>query len=159
MAYINKSQSFTHSLTSWQFSNRALDTKSRIPACGFRPSIPRSSSIRWPVLWANPTLKMGWRKPQWVCLLSLVLCGLTEICQAEGGSNTSAKKHKVVSTLLNARWSQTPLDMELAEFLASEPHYAQGFWPLIDFWVDERADLERMTDQTAYEGSLAFASR
>ncbi|XP_059082867.1 UDP-glucose:glycoprotein glucosyltransferase 1-like [Tigriopus californicus] len=94
-------------------------------------------------------------------LWAIGLCGLSAVVTLASASSSSgsAKKSKIVSTLLNAPWSQTPLDMELGEFLASEPHYASGFWPLVDFWVAERVDLARMTDEAAYQQSLAFASR
>jgi hypothetical protein len=68
------------------------------------------------------------------------------------------KKSKVVTTVLNAKWANTPLVMEAAEVLAEEN--AEFFWDFLDFLSDKRnIELKRMTGQEIYESVISFASR
>lgn len=72
--------------------------------------------------------------------------------------------HKSVKVLLNSKWRQTPLYLEVAEFLAEEnPAY---FWSFLESLHEEigplgTADLEltsNLTQQLQYETSLRLAS-
>ena len=63
----------------------------------------------------------------------------------------------MVSTLLNAKWSRTPFDIEAAEFLANENN--DYFWAFIDY-MSENIDLAlKMSEEDYYQKLITFASR
>jgi hypothetical protein len=68
------------------------------------------------------------------------------------------KKSKVVSTVLNTKWSNTPLVLEASEVLAEEDN--EYFWDFLDYLSDRQSiDLVRLTPQEIYENVISFASR
>lgn len=68
------------------------------------------------------------------------------------------QKSKIVTTVLNTKWSHTPLVLEAAEFLAEEN--GEYFWDFLDFLSDKQSiDLKRLSAQEIYENVISFASR
>ena len=69
------------------------------------------------------------------------------------------KKPKIVSTLLNAKWSRTPFVLEAAEFLANENN--EYFWAFVDYLSEsDNVDLaSKITDEEMYERAITFSSR
>ena len=72
---------------------------------------------------------------------------------------SAEKKPKVVSTLLNAKWSRTPFVLEAAEFLASEN--IEHFWDYLDYFAEpDNTDLDsHLSDEEVYERVITFCSR
>lgn len=81
--------------------------------------------------------------------LCVVLLGLV-------GAKDEPKK-KVVTTLLNAKWSSAPFVLEAAEFLAQESNFY--FWEMMEFLAEEEANLSHMTDKELYDKVISFSSR
>lgn len=68
------------------------------------------------------------------------------------------KKSKIVSTVLNTKWSNTPLVLEASEALAEENN--EFFWDFLDYLSDKQnIDLKRLSAQEIYENIVSFASR
>ena len=69
------------------------------------------------------------------------------------------KKQKVVTTLLNAKWSRTPFVLETAEFLASENN--EYFWAFVEYFAEpDNVDLEtKLSDEELYKRAITFCSR
>ena len=86
--------------------------------------------------------------------LALVFAG----CLVSGQSQSSGKKSKVFTTVLNTKWSNTPLVLEAAELLAEENN--EYFWDFLDYLSDrQNIDLKRLTAEEIYENVISFASR
>lgn len=68
-----------------------------------------------------------------------------------------AKKSKMVTTLLDARWPSVPFVLEAAEFMAEEnPRF---FWEVVDHLADEESILATKTDKEIYDQIISFCSR
>ena len=80
-------------------------------------------------------------------------------CQLQGLTFGADKKPKVVSTLLNAKWSRTPFVLEASEFLASEN--SDTFWSFVDYFAEpDNVDIEeRLTQEELYQRVITFCSR
>jgi UDP-glucose:glycoprotein glucosyltransferase len=75
-----------------------------------------------------------------------------------GQNGNSNKKSKIFTTVLNTKWSNTPLVLEAAEYLAEEN--SEYFWDFLDYLADKQSiDLKRLTAQETYENVISFASR
>ena len=86
---------------------------------------------------------------------SLVFVVVTFLTRDVSGQS---QKSKIVTTVLNTKWSNTPLVLEAAEFLAEEN--AEYFWDFLDFLSDKQSiDLKRLSAQEIYENVISFASR
>ena len=80
-------------------------------------------------------------------------------CLQQGWTFGAEKKPKVVSTLLNAKWSRTPFVLEASEFLASEN--SDTFWSFVDYFAEpDNVDIEeRLTQEELYQRVITFCSR
>lgn len=69
------------------------------------------------------------------------------------------KKPKIVSTLLNAKWTRPPFLLETAEFLASENN--DYFWAFLDYFAEpDNLDLQdKLSHEELYKKMLEFTSR
>ena len=63
----------------------------------------------------------------------------------------------MVSTLLNAKWSRTPFDLETAEFLANENN--DFFWAFIDYMAENINMASKISEEYYYQKLITFASR
>ena len=92
-------------------------------------------------------------------LFPLVRCLILLICATHAlGQNQKDKKSKIVTTVLNTKWSNTPLVLEAAEFLAEES--SEYFWDFLDYLSDKQSiDLKRLSAQEIYESVISFSSR
>ncbi len=81
-----------------------------------------------------------------LCLASCVSC------------ESSGKKGKVVSTLLDAKWASTPFWLEAAEYLAEEGG-EEAFWEAMDFLAEEEGNLGKTSDRDLYDRVVSFAGR
>ena len=94
-------------------------------------------------------------------LRTLVLVALT-LClnlNFTFGAGSQEQKAKIVSTLLNAKWSRTPFVLEASEFLASEN--SDIFWAFVDYFAEpDNVDIEaRLTHEELYQRVITFCSR
>ena len=89
-------------------------------------------------------------------ILAVLLCHFHQGLVFGAGSD---KKPKVVSTLLNAKWSRTPFVLEASEFLASENN--EYFWSFVDYFAEpDNVDIEaKITDEELYQRVITFCSR
>ncbi|CAL7942835.1 unnamed protein product [Xylocopa violacea] len=63
--------------------------------------------------------------------------------------------NKYVTTLIDAKWKETPLALEVAEYLNDEsPSY---FWKFIDAFANR--DLRNVTEKDSYDLAIAFAEK
>ena len=90
---------------------------------------------------------------------SFALSLLTSMCMVGSISSDSdpVKKSPLVSTVLNAKWSNVPFILEAAEFLAEENN--GFFWDMIDFLAEEENNLDKMSDKEIYDQVISFSSR
>ena len=71
---------------------------------------------------------------------------------------SSATKSHPITTLINAKWNQTPLQLEFAEFLADEN--PQNFWSYVDYLAALKIELsEQESDLQRYKTSIDFATQ
>ena len=95
-------------------------------------------------------------------LRTLIIVALTLLCLNPNfifGAGSQEKKAKIVSTLLNAKWSRTPFVLEASEFLASEN--SDIFWAFVDYFAEpDNVDIEdRLTHEELYQRVITFCSR
>ncbi|XP_043524018.1 UDP-glucose:glycoprotein glucosyltransferase isoform X3 [Frieseomelitta varia] len=77
----------------------------------------------------------------------LLLCA---IC-----AKADKKVNKYVTTLIDAKWKETPLALEAAEYLNDEnPSY---FWKFVDTFANY--DLRNVTEKENYDAVIAFAEK
>jgi len=82
-----------------------------------------------------------------------VLCLIVSVAHSQ-----KDRKSKVVTTVLNTKWSKTPLVLEASEYLAEE--HNEYFWDFLDYLSEkESVDLKRLNDQEIYENVVSFSSR
>lgn len=68
----------------------------------------------------------------WHYVLCLVLVGLSD-------ANVDRRTNKYVTTQISAKWSETPIVLEVAEYLGDEdPNY---FWRFVEAVVSTRDDV------------------
>ncbi|XP_043284000.1 UDP-glucose:glycoprotein glucosyltransferase isoform X2 [Venturia canescens] len=82
-------------------------------------------------------------------LALLLLIGLSN-------ANTDRRINKYVTTQINAKWSETPIILEVAEYLNDEN--PNDFWKFVDDVVDAEDVLISGTDKERYEKSIGLAS-
>lgn len=71
---------------------------------------------------------------------------------------SSASKSHPITTLINAKWNQTPLQLEFAEFLADEN--PQNFWSYVDDLAALKTELsEQENDLQRYKTSIDLATK
>lgn len=67
----------------------------------------------------------------------LIFLYMLLLCSTQLGADK--KTNKYVTTLINAKWDETPLVLEAAEYLSDEnPNY---FWKFIDAYSRKISDL------------------
>ncbi len=91
--------------------------------------------------------------------LFLVLLSVLHVNSDTVAAGGQQKRSKVVSTLLNAKWSRTPFVLEAAEFLAEEN--SDYFWAFLDYLAEsDNVDMEaKLKDEELYSRVITFASR
>ncbi|GAB1859552.1 UDP-glucose:glycoprotein glucosyltransferase [Camponotus japonicus] len=76
------------------------------------------------------------------------------LCSTQLGAD---KINKYVTTLINAKWNETPLVLEAAEYLSDEnPNY---FWKFIDAYSTKISDLVIATEKENYDLILELARK
>lgn len=84
-----------------------------------------------------------------ICSLVILLCSFS-ISQA-------AKSHPI-TTLINAKWSVTPIQLEIAEYLSDSSN--QKFWLFIDDLANLKVTLDELeSDYQRYKASIDVASK
>lgn len=72
-------------------------------------------------------------------------------------SISNASKSHPITTLINAKWSSTPVQLEIAEYLSDISN--QKFWLFIDELANLKISLEKLdNDQQRYDESIRIAS-
>lgn len=72
-------------------------------------------------------------------------------------SISSASKSHPITTLINAKWSVTPVQLEIAEYLSDISN--QKFWLYVDELANLKVSLENLdNDQLRYDESIRVAS-
>lgn len=88
-------------------------------------------------------------KPNSICSLLILICSFS--------ISLGAKSHPI-TTLINAKWSVTPIQLEIAEYLSDSSN--QKFWLFIDELVNLKVSLDELeTDYQRYKSSIDVASR
>ncbi|KAK2578584.1 hypothetical protein KPH14_012016 [Odynerus spinipes] len=73
------------------------------------------------------------------------------------GLEADKKVNKYVTTLINAKWKETPLVLEAAEYLSDEnPNY---FWKFIEAYSDNVGSIKDGTEKDHYELILKLAGK
>ncbi|XP_050455971.1 UDP-glucose:glycoprotein glucosyltransferase isoform X2 [Cataglyphis hispanica] len=77
------------------------------------------------------------------------------LCSTQLGADK--KTNKYVTTLINAKWNETPLVLEAAEYLSDEnPNY---FWKFIDAYSRKISNLVIATEKESYDLILELAKK
>ncbi|XP_033331398.1 UDP-glucose-glycoprotein glucosyltransferase isoform X1 [Megalopta genalis] len=85
------------------------------------------------------------------CMWSNIIFCLLLLCTTH--LKADKKVNKYVTTLIDAKWRETPLILEAAEYLHDEsPNY---FWKFIDTFADN--DFRNATERDNYNAIIAFA--
>ena len=95
-----------------------------------------------------------------VTLLTLVALSGSLWGQTRGQTASATSKKKLVSTLLEAQWRQTPFVLEMAELLAEkDKDNSRLFWETVDFLDGEAENRGVISDEELYKRAVSFASR
>lgn len=87
--------------------------------------------------------------PNSVCSLVILLCSFS--------ISSGAKSHPI-TTLINAKWSVTPIQLEIAEYLSDSSN--QKFWIFIDELASLKVSLDDLdSDEQHYKASIDVASK
>lgn len=110
---------------------------------------------RWP--------KLAWTRTTLLLSVGLFLLLTVDHVTSKSTKNTGSRHQKAVNVQLNSKWAQTPLYLEVAEYLAEEsPNY---FWSYVDAIHQElgpgelTANLTEHHQQQQYETSLRLAAK
>ena len=73
-------------------------------------------------------------------------------------ASSAKSKSKPVTSLMNAKWENTPFWLEAAEIMADED--ATAYWEAVDFLVEEESAIgASLSDRDLYDKCVSFASR
>jgi UDP-glucose:glycoprotein glucosyltransferase len=88
-------------------------------------------------------------KPNSICSIVILICSFS--------STLGAKSHPI-TTLINAKWSVTPIQLEIAEYLSDSSN--QKFWQFIDELANLKVSLDELeSDYQRYKASIDVASK